>query len=140
MTEAEIGRIAITRALISVHDKTGLAELARNLHMAGVEMVSTGNTAVAIAAAPKAFSTLRSRVSRRARRKTVVMKRARCTGAPKPVSSAYPKVRTMVSSDANQSRNFSLLASQKTRPASRPTCIPETTKRWKEPVRSNPTR
>src|SRR5580692_3928016 len=51
VTEAEIGRAAITRALISVHDKTGLAELARNLHMAGVEMVSTGNTAVAIAAA-----------------------------------------------------------------------------------------
>ena len=29
-------------------------------------------------------------------------------------------------------------ASQKSRPASRATCIPETTKRWKEPVRSKP--
>ncbi|MDH2389469.1 bifunctional phosphoribosylaminoimidazolecarboxamide formyltransferase/IMP cyclohydrolase [Streptomyces sp. HNM0663] len=41
----------IRRALISVYDKTGLEELARGLHEAGVELVSTGSTAAKIAAA-----------------------------------------------------------------------------------------
>ncbi|WP_106258871.1 bifunctional phosphoribosylaminoimidazolecarboxamide formyltransferase/IMP cyclohydrolase [Actinomadura rubrobrunea] len=41
----------IKRALISVYDKTGLEELARGLHEAGVEIVSTGSTAARIAAA-----------------------------------------------------------------------------------------
>ena len=41
-------RIAIRRALISVYDKTGLEELARGLHEAGVEIVSTGSTAARI--------------------------------------------------------------------------------------------
>jgi phosphoribosylaminoimidazolecarboxamide formyltransferase/IMP cyclohydrolase len=41
-------KIAITRALISVYDKTGLAELARGLHAGGVEIVSTGSTAAHI--------------------------------------------------------------------------------------------
>jgi phosphoribosylaminoimidazolecarboxamide formyltransferase/IMP cyclohydrolase len=40
----------IRRALISVYDKTGLEELARGLHEAGVELVSTGSTAGRIAA------------------------------------------------------------------------------------------
>jgi len=39
------------RALLSVSDKTGLVELARALSDAGVELVSTGGTAKAIAAA-----------------------------------------------------------------------------------------
>ncbi|MGW0530746.1 bifunctional phosphoribosylaminoimidazolecarboxamide formyltransferase/IMP cyclohydrolase [Streptomyces sp. NPDC003032] len=39
------------RALVSVYDKTGLEELARGLHEAGVELVSTGSTAARIAAA-----------------------------------------------------------------------------------------
>ncbi|VEH80263.1 bifunctionalphosphoribosylaminoimidazolecarboxam ide formyltransferase/IMP cyclohydrolase [Corynebacterium kutscheri] len=38
----------IKRALISVYDKTGLAELARGLNEAGVEIVSTGSTAAKI--------------------------------------------------------------------------------------------
>ncbi|RJL23645.1 bifunctional phosphoribosylaminoimidazolecarboxamide formyltransferase/IMP cyclohydrolase [Bailinhaonella thermotolerans] len=42
-------RIAIRRALIAVYDKTGLEELARGLHQAGVEIVSTGGTAARIA-------------------------------------------------------------------------------------------
>jgi phosphoribosylaminoimidazolecarboxamide formyltransferase / IMP cyclohydrolase len=42
-------KLAIRRALISVYDKTGLAELARGLHAAGVEIVSTGTTAATIA-------------------------------------------------------------------------------------------
>jgi phosphoribosylaminoimidazolecarboxamide formyltransferase/IMP cyclohydrolase len=44
-------RIPIRRALLSVWDKTGLPELARALHEAGAELVSTGNTAAAIEAA-----------------------------------------------------------------------------------------
>jgi phosphoribosylaminoimidazolecarboxamide formyltransferase / IMP cyclohydrolase len=44
-------KVAIKRALISVHDKTGLADLARALHEAEVEIVSTGSTAAAISAA-----------------------------------------------------------------------------------------
>lgn len=44
-------RVLIRRALISVSDKTGLIELAGALAAAGVEMVSTGSTAKAIAAA-----------------------------------------------------------------------------------------
>ncbi|MDR1633452.1 MAG: bifunctional phosphoribosylaminoimidazolecarboxamide formyltransferase/IMP cyclohydrolase [Bifidobacteriaceae bacterium] len=45
------GRRPIRRALVSVYDKTGLADLARALGAAGVEIVSTGSTAQAIAAA-----------------------------------------------------------------------------------------
>ncbi|MGH8961534.1 MAG: bifunctional phosphoribosylaminoimidazolecarboxamide formyltransferase/IMP cyclohydrolase [Jatrophihabitantaceae bacterium] len=41
-------KIAIRRALISVYDKSGLDELARGLHEAGVEIVSTGSTAALI--------------------------------------------------------------------------------------------
>jgi phosphoribosylaminoimidazolecarboxamide formyltransferase/IMP cyclohydrolase len=44
-------QIPIRRALISVYDKAGLEELARGLHEAGVEIVSTGSTAKTIAAA-----------------------------------------------------------------------------------------
>lgn len=51
MTEANEGRRPIRRALISVYDKTGLAELARGLHDKGVAIVSTGSTAKTIAAA-----------------------------------------------------------------------------------------
>jgi len=40
---------SIQRALISVYDKTGLIDLARGLHDAGVEIVSTGSTAKTIA-------------------------------------------------------------------------------------------
>jgi phosphoribosylaminoimidazolecarboxamide formyltransferase/IMP cyclohydrolase len=41
-------QIAIRRALVSVYDKTGLEDLARGLHAAGVEIVSTGSTAARI--------------------------------------------------------------------------------------------
>src|SRR6202050_3539114 len=46
-----VAKVAITRALISVYDKTGLEELATALHRAGVEIVSTGKSAAAISAA-----------------------------------------------------------------------------------------
>jgi phosphoribosylaminoimidazolecarboxamide formyltransferase / IMP cyclohydrolase len=42
-------RKPIRRALVSVYDKTGLAELAKGLHDAGVAIVSTGSTAKRIA-------------------------------------------------------------------------------------------
>ena len=41
----------ITRALLSVSDKTGLAEFASALHALGVELLSTGGTAKALRAA-----------------------------------------------------------------------------------------
>ncbi len=44
-------RIEVRRALVSVYDKTGVADLARGLHAAGVEIVSTGSTAAHIDAA-----------------------------------------------------------------------------------------
>jgi len=45
-----VTKIPITRALISVYDKTGLEDLARALDQAGVGIVSTGSTAAAISA------------------------------------------------------------------------------------------
>ncbi|MEZ7007031.1 bifunctional phosphoribosylaminoimidazolecarboxamide formyltransferase/IMP cyclohydrolase [Streptomyces sp. AD55] len=48
---AESNKRAIRRALVSVYDKAGLEELARGLHEAGVELVSTGSTASRISAA-----------------------------------------------------------------------------------------
>jgi phosphoribosylaminoimidazolecarboxamide formyltransferase/IMP cyclohydrolase len=39
----------IARALLSVSDKTGLAEFAKQLHEQGVELLSTGGTAKALA-------------------------------------------------------------------------------------------
>ena len=44
-------RAPVKRALISVSDKTGLVEAAQALHALGVELVSTGGTKAAIAAA-----------------------------------------------------------------------------------------
>jgi phosphoribosylaminoimidazolecarboxamide formyltransferase/IMP cyclohydrolase len=41
----------IARALISVSDKTGLLEFARGLHRLGIEILSTGGTATALAGA-----------------------------------------------------------------------------------------
>lgn len=49
MSETSEGRRPIRRALVSVYDKTGLEELARVLHEAGVALVSTGSTAARIA-------------------------------------------------------------------------------------------
>ncbi|MCD9873440.1 bifunctional phosphoribosylaminoimidazolecarboxamide formyltransferase/IMP cyclohydrolase [Streptomyces guryensis] len=48
---ADINKRPLRRALVSVYDKTGLEDLARGLHEAGVELVSTGSTAGRIAAA-----------------------------------------------------------------------------------------
>ncbi|MDM4720706.1 bifunctional phosphoribosylaminoimidazolecarboxamide formyltransferase/IMP cyclohydrolase [Micromonospora sp. WMMA1363] len=51
MSSSQDERRPIRRALVSVYDKTGLVELARALHDAGVEIVSTGSTASAVAGA-----------------------------------------------------------------------------------------
>lgn len=48
---AEGTKRPIRRALVSVYDKTGLEELAKGLHAAGVQLVSTGSTAGRIAQA-----------------------------------------------------------------------------------------
>ncbi|MBO6738403.1 MAG: hypothetical protein JJ916_00960, partial [Phycisphaerales bacterium] len=40
--------VKVTRALISVSDKSGIVDLARSLHELGVEIVSTGGTSKAI--------------------------------------------------------------------------------------------
>ena len=49
-------KVAVKRALISVSDKTGLLELAKALTEAGVQLVSTGSTAKAIAEAGMAVT------------------------------------------------------------------------------------
>lgn len=46
-----LDQIPVKRALVSVYDKSGLAELAQGLASAGVEIVSTGSTAAMIQAA-----------------------------------------------------------------------------------------
>jgi len=46
--QVQESRVPIRRALVSVYDKAGLEELARGLHAAGVELVSTGGSAALI--------------------------------------------------------------------------------------------
>jgi phosphoribosylaminoimidazolecarboxamide formyltransferase/IMP cyclohydrolase len=46
-----VDRVTVRRALLSVYDKTGLAELAEGLHRLGVELWSSGGTAAALGAA-----------------------------------------------------------------------------------------
>ncbi len=48
MTDSDIGKRPVKRALVSVYDKTGLEELARGLHDLGVSLVSTGGSAALI--------------------------------------------------------------------------------------------
>ncbi len=48
MANTDDARIPITRALVSVYDKSGLEELVRGLHEAGVALVSTGGSAALI--------------------------------------------------------------------------------------------
>ena len=44
-SHVQLPAISVTRALISVSDKTGIPELARELHQSGVQIISTGGTA-----------------------------------------------------------------------------------------------
>jgi phosphoribosylaminoimidazolecarboxamide formyltransferase/IMP cyclohydrolase len=50
-TDSAASQRPVRRALVSVYDKTGLEDLARGLHEAGVALVSTGSTAAHISAA-----------------------------------------------------------------------------------------
>ena len=50
-TQTEIradGAVRVRRALLSVSDKTGIADFGRSLAALGVELLSTGGTAVAL--------------------------------------------------------------------------------------------
>ena len=51
MTDHQL-RVPIRRALVSVYDKSGLEDLVRGLHEAGVALVSTGGSARLIEDAP----------------------------------------------------------------------------------------
>ena len=51
MTTSSSAPRPLRRALVSVYDKTGLEQLAADLHAAGVSIVSTGSTARTIEAA-----------------------------------------------------------------------------------------
>ena len=46
--QTALGRIPVRRALVSVYDKSGLDDLVRGLHEAGVSLVSTGGSAALI--------------------------------------------------------------------------------------------
>ena len=48
MSPLPINRVPVRRALVSVYDKTGLDDLVRGLHEAGVALVSTGGSAARI--------------------------------------------------------------------------------------------
>src|SRR6195952_4707326 len=48
MADRQVDRVPITRALVSVYDKSGLEDLVRGLHDAGVALVSTGGSAALI--------------------------------------------------------------------------------------------
>jgi phosphoribosylaminoimidazolecarboxamide formyltransferase/IMP cyclohydrolase len=45
------GRVTVRRVLVSVWDKAGIADFAKSLHSTGAEIISTGGTAAALAAA-----------------------------------------------------------------------------------------
>ncbi|MFG0313936.1 MAG: bifunctional phosphoribosylaminoimidazolecarboxamide formyltransferase/IMP cyclohydrolase, partial [Phycisphaerales bacterium] len=47
-TDSASSLVRVTRALISVSDKSGIVDLAQSLHDLGVEIVSTGGTSKAI--------------------------------------------------------------------------------------------
>jgi len=64
--------VAITRALISVSDKTGLTQLAQSLANADVEMVSTGSTAQSIRDAGYDVTDVSSVTSRRNSRRSAL--------------------------------------------------------------------
>jgi phosphoribosylaminoimidazolecarboxamide formyltransferase/IMP cyclohydrolase len=54
----DVSRVVVKRALISVYDKTGLVPFAERLVAAGVEIVSSGGTAVALTVAGITVSTV----------------------------------------------------------------------------------
>ena len=92
MSAAIRGRIPIKRALVSVYDKTGLEELVRGLHDAGVALVSTGGSAALIEGARPAGHQGRGphRLPRVPRRPGQDAAPARCTPASSPTAASTP--------------------------------------------------
>ncbi|PCC52275.1 bifunctional phosphoribosylaminoimidazolecarboxamide formyltransferase/IMP cyclohydrolase PurH [Brevibacterium aurantiacum] len=90
------GTRAIKRALVSVYDKSGLEDLARGLHAAGVQIVSTGSTAAKIAEAGAA-----------------VTKVEELTGFPEclegRVKTLHPRVHAGILADSRKSDHMSQL-------------------------------
>jgi len=62
-----LSRIEVRRALISVYDKTGLVQFAERLADAGVEIVSSGGTAVALTVAGIGVNTVAEVIRQRLR-------------------------------------------------------------------------
>ena len=91
--------MAIRRALLSVSDKSGLVEFARGLAEAGIEIVSSGGTAAALAAA-----------------NVPVMKVADVTGAPEilggRVKTLHPKIHGGILADRSKPEHLEELAEQ----------------------------
>jgi len=91
--------VAIRRALLSVSDKSGLVEFARGLAEAGIEIVSSGGTAAALAAA-----------------NVPVMKVADVTGAPEilggRVKTLHPKIHGGILADRSKPEHLEELAEQ----------------------------
>ena len=91
--------MAIKRALLSVSDKTGLVEFARGLAEAGVEIVSSGGTAGALAEA-----------------NVPVMKVADVTGAPEilggRVKTLHPKIHGGILADRSKPEHMQELTEQ----------------------------
>ena len=97
------GTRTIKRALISVYDKTGLDELARGLHAAGVQIVSTGSTAGKIAEAG-----------------AEVTKVEELTGFPEclegRVKTLHPRVHAGILADSRKPEHFEQLSELKIEP------------------------
>ena len=93
-------RIPLRRALVSVYDKTGLDELARGLHDAGVEIVSTGRPPRASRDARRAGDarSTSSPASPSPRRPGQDAAPARCTPACSPTSATPTTSRSSTSS------------------------------------------
>ena len=95
--------IPLRRALVSVYDKTGLQDLARTLHGAGVEIVSTGSTAAHIAAADIPVTPVEE-----------------VTGFPEcldgRVKTLHPKVHAGILADRRQKAHMRQLADLEVRP------------------------
>ena len=91
--------MAIRRALLSVSDKAGLIEFARGLTEAGIEIVSSGGTAIALAEA-----------------NVPVMKVADVTGAPEilggRVKTLHPKIHGGILADRSKPEHLEQLTEQ----------------------------
>jgi phosphoribosylaminoimidazolecarboxamide formyltransferase/IMP cyclohydrolase len=95
--------VAIRRALLSVHDKTGLVDFARALADLGVELIASGNTAAEIAGAGIAVTTVEA-----------------VTGAPEMlggrVKTLHPRIHGGILADRGKADHLADLESQQITP------------------------